>query len=232
MKKNKKQKSKRHIKLKPFLFFLIFLFFIVFLFYSFFTMRIKNVVIIGTTILKDKEIMEIANLKEYPRLWQYSSKNIEKNIASLPFIQSVHVKKSVFGTITIKIEEAHVLFYNRNSGSYVLSNSNEIVEGEYAGTPFLINYVPKTIYERLIKEMSHISKEAISLISEMEYSPSKSGETILDDTRFLLRMNDGNQVYINLINIDRLDMYALIYTGLEGKGILEMDSDNENVWFH
>ena len=49
----------------------------------------------------------------------------------------------------------------------------------------------------------------IEMISEIEYSPSKSGEIIIDDTRFLLRMNDGNQVYINLININFYNLYNL-----------------------
>ena len=57
------------------------------------------------------------------------------------------------------------------------------------------------------------------------------GDIIIDDTRFLLRMNDGNQVYINLINIDRLDTYPLIYTLFTEKGILELDSDNSRVVF-
>ena len=44
-------------------------------------------------------------------------------------------------------------------------------------------------------------------------------------------MNDGNEVYINLVNIDRLDMYALSYTTLTQKGILYLDSDNGGAWF-
>ena len=44
-------------------------------------------------------------------------------------------------------------------------------------------------------------------------------------------MNDGNQVYINLLHMDRLDMYALTYTTLMEKGTLYLDSDNNSAWF-
>jgi hypothetical protein len=99
------------------------------------------------------------------------------------------------------------------------------------GVPFLINYVPDDIYERLITELASVDKESLAMVSEIEYSPSKSGDVVIDDTRFLLRMNDGNQVYINLINIDRLNTYPLIYTVFTEKGVLELDSDNDNVVF-
>ena len=85
--------------------------------------------------------------------------------------------------------------------------------------------------ERFIKELERVSNENLMLISEIEYAPSRSGEIVIDDTRFLLRMNDGNEVYINLINIDRLNTYPLIYSLFDEKGILELDSDNERVVF-
>ena len=156
---------------------------------------------------------------------------MEKNISTLDLINKVEVKKNLFGKVSIFVEEAHVLFYNRNNSTYVLSNGTETVKGNYEGIPFLINYVKSDVYERLVKELAKVKKESLALVSEIEYSPSKSGDIILDDTRFLLRMNDGNEVYINLVNIDRLDMYALSYTTLTQKGILYLDSDNGGAWF-
>ena len=98
----------------------------------------------------------------------------------------------------------------------------------------MINIVPDTLYERLIKEFASIKLDSLKLISEIEYSPSKSGEIIIDDTRFLLRMNDGNQVHINLINMNRLDMYAYTYAAIPSskKGIWELDSDSESIYWH
>ena len=233
--KNRKKKSKkvkRHIKWKAFLLFLCLLFIITFSFRYLWNLHVKNIYIIGNTVLKDYEIIEVSGLKEYPKLNKYTSNTIEKNIKKLDLVDKVKVKKNLFGAITIKIEEANILFYNRNNSTYVLSNGTETINGEYSGIPFLINYVPSTIYERLVKEMSKVKTESLALISEIEYSPSRSGDIVLDDTRFLLRMNDGNQVYINLIHMDRLDVYALTYTTLpQEKGVLYLDSDNDRVLF-
>lgn len=234
--KNRKKKSKkvkRHIKWKAFLLFLCLLFVIVFGFHYLWNLHVKNIYILGNSILKDYEIIEASGLKEYPKLSKYTSKTIEKNIKELNLVDKVKVKKNLLGKITIKIEEANILFYNRNNSTYVLSNGTETINGEYTGIPFLNNYVQSAIYERLVKELSKVKIESLSLISEIEYSPSKSGDIVLDDTRFLLRMNDGNQVYINLIHMDRLDVYALTYTTLpqNEKGVLYLDSDNDRVLF-
>lgn len=231
MKKQKKKKIKRHVKWKT-LFGFIGVFFLVFsLGYYYFNVTTKNILIEGNELLKDYEIIEASGLKEYPKMNKYSINTLEKRIKTLDLVENVKVKKNLFGKITIKIEEARVLFYNRNNSTYVLSNGNETINGEYSGVPFLINYVKKEVYERLVKVLSRVQPESLSLISEIEYSQSMSGDVVLDDTRFLLRMNDGNQVFINLIHMNRLDMYALTYTTLNGKGILYLDSDNDSVWF-
>ncbi len=234
MPKNIKKKIKRHLRWKPFLVLLSFLFILVGGFYYVVNLSIKNIYIIGNTLLSDHDIILAANIKDYPKMFKYSKITLQKNISKLDLVDSVVVKKSLFGKLTIEIEEAKVLFYNRSNGSYVLSNGNETANGDFTGIPFLLNVVPDSIYERLIKELSNISMDSLKMVSEIEYSPSKSGDVVIDDTRFLLRMNDGNQVYINLINIDRLDMYAITYSALPQteKGILELDSDNGNVYWH
>lgn len=228
----KRKKIKWHLKLKAVFILFLFLFLIILGFYYIINLHIKNIYIYGNDVLSDKEIIEAAGIKDYPKYLKYSSRSLKKNISSLELVDSVKVTKSIFGSVSITVEEAKVLFYDRNNSNYVLSNSKTINDGSFTGIPFLINYVPSSIYERLIKELSKIKYDSISQVSEMEYSPSMSGDVVIDDTRFLFRMNDGNQVYINLINIDRLDMYTLIYSGLSEKGILELDSDNDNVYFH
>ncbi len=231
MKKKSNKKVKRHIKWKAFFIFLFVVIIITSLVYYFWNLPIKNIYITGNESLKDYEIIEIAGLKDYPKMNKYSNKVIEKNIKELDLVDTVKVKKNILGKIKIEIKEAKVLFYNRNNSTYVLSNGNETIEGNYIGVPFLINYVKSSIYERLVKELATVKQASLALISEIEYAPSMSGDIVIDDTRFLLRMNDGNLVYINLVNIDRLDVYALSYTTLTEKGTLYLDSDNGSVLF-
>ncbi len=231
MKKRKRKKIRRHLKLKSFFIFLGILILIIMIVFYFYHLRIKNIYIEGTSYLSDYEILEAAKIRDYPRLFKYSTHQLEKNIQKLDLVDQVQVKKNILGRVKIKIQEAYPLFYNRDSSKYVLSNGKESNTLSFAGVPFLINYVPDAIYERLITELTKVNLEAIQMISEIEYSSNMSGDVVIDDTRFLFRMNDGNQVYINLINIDRLDDYPLIYTILTDKGVLELDSDNERVVF-
>ena len=74
--------------------------------------------------------------------------------------------------------------------------------------------------------MGNLDYGIISSISEIEYSPDKSSTgSILDETRFMFRMNDGNIVYINLDKLDNMKYYFKIYASLNNKkGILHLDS--------
>ncbi len=210
--KKGKRKVKRRIKWKAVFLLLCFLALIVYFGYTFLNLPIKHVLIKGTNLIPDYEIMEKTGLKEYPNLFKYSCNTIKKKIEDIALVDQVKVRKNLFGQVTILIEEAKVLFYNRNNGTYVLSNGKEIENGHYTGVPFLVNYVQSSIYERLIKELAKLNPETLSLVSEMEYSPSISGDVTLDDTRFIFRMNDGILVYVNLIHMDRLDLYKELYS--------------------
>ena len=60
------------------------------------------------------------------------------------------------------------------------------------------------------------------MISEIEYS-----KNTYDDKRFLLYMNDGNEVYITISRVDLLNKYIDIVKKLNNKkGILYLDSGN------
>jgi cell division septal protein FtsQ len=231
MKTKKNKKVRHHLKIKPFITLVFIILFIALLVFYFANLKIKSIYINGTTYLSDNDIIEAAKIKNYPKLFKYSTFTMKNNIEKLSLVDSARVSKTLFGKVKITVSEATPILYNRNKSTYVLTNGEETNEYNFTGVPFLINYVPDNIYERLVKELKDIDKEALSMVSEIEYSPSMSGDVTIDDTRFLFRMNDGNQVYINLINIDRLNSYPLIYTILEEKGVLELDSDNESVVF-
>ncbi len=231
MKVDMKKKVKIHLKLKPILVLSFFLLSLGCFIYYLIKLPIKTIYIEGTVYLKDKEIIELLDIKDYPKLFKYTTKSLEKKLETLEMVTDVKIKKYLNGTIKIKIQEARPLFYNRSDYCYVLSNGQTTNNYDFSGIPFLVNYVPNQIMERFIKELERVSNENLMLISEIEYSPSRSDEVVIDDTRFLLRMNDGNEVYINLINIDRLNTYPLIYSLFDEKGILELDSDNERVVF-
>ena len=76
----------------------------------------------------------------------------------------------------------------------------------------------------------------IHKISEIEYKPSYVNDKLIDATRFIFRMNDGNIVYINTINMEKYNNYLTYYEGIVNKngnvkGCLYLDSNSDNISF-
>ena len=76
--------------------------------------------------------------------------------------------------------------------------------------------------KKLINKLSLVDNEILEKISEIEYT-----STSYDSERFLLYMNDGNQVYITLNKIKEFNNYSKIKKEIgTHKGILYLDSGN------
>ncbi len=227
--KEKKTKTKRKLRLHNFfrICFVLALFFVLGCYFYF--LPIKNIVITGTNYITDNEIIDVAGIKNYPPLFQTSSRKLIQDIETLDFVSSVKIHKSVFGRLTIEVFEEKPLFYSRNSEKLIFASGKEIISQELKGVAVLVNYVPNEIYERLLKEMDATNSDVLKMISEIEYQPWMSDDVVIDDTRFFLRMNDGNVVYVNLINFEKLNNYMTIYSTLgENSGILQLDSSLGN----
>lgn len=228
----KKIIKKKRIKWKTFFhLFLILLFFGVFYFYIE-NLPTKQILIQGNHYTSDYEIILAIGYKNYPKLFSKSEAELKSNIKKLEMIDSVKISRSFFGVLTIQVTESIPLFYNRNSNKVVLANKKEIFNDEFLGLPILVNYVPDSYYEKLIDKFKEVDENVRSLISEIEYQPWKSNDVMIDETRFFLRMNDGNSVYINLLHINKLNNYIEIYASLEGKhGNLYLDSSSDKISF-
>ena len=230
-----KKVHKKRLKIKNVLIILSIILLGGFCCYAYRNIKLQRIIIKGTTELKDNDLIRLANLDNYPKIGDIKVKDIKKKLLTNPLIDSVKVSKNVLGYVTLDINEAIVLFYNKSQNKTILSNGKGIDDKNFASLPILINYVPDEIYEELITGLKKIDKDIRALISEIEYSPSKdaNGET-LDDTRFVLRMNDGNTVYMNTINIGKLNSYIKIFSTTDmpsKKGVLYLDSRTDNVVF-
>lgn len=220
------KRVKRKLNIKGLIFLLLILYIIVMIFYTFLSMPIKNIYIENTNLLTDYEVIEAAGIKEYPSMFRIHSNSLEKKILSLELVNKVEVQKKLNGSLIIKIEEAIPLFYNRNTEKVVLSNGVEVNNNKkYLGIPTLINYVPSDLLERFINSFCEANQDIIKMINEIEYDPDVSGDVTIDDERFLLRMNDTNHVYVNVINMKKLNNYKDIYAYLgEKRGTILLDS--------
>ena len=228
----KKKVIKRKIKWKVLLKIFFLLFGVGLIFFYLMNVRTKHIVISGNSLVSDNEIIITAGFKNYPYLFRVSNKEIKERLESIPLLKNIKVQKSLLGTLMIYVEETKPLFYNRNNDRLVLSDGKEVTSAILDGVPTLINYVPDTLYDRLVEELASIDKNVLTLISEIEYQPWQSNDVMIDDTRFFLRMTDGNSVYVNLINLQKLNTYIEIFASLEDKkGILYLDSSSDKISF-
>ena len=196
-------------------------------------MPIKNIVVKDNKLVTEKQIIDVINIDETTPLFKINSRTLRKKIKkNIPLIYDCKIKANLFGKVTITVEENKILYYDLRDDKLVLSNNAKIEDDKkYIGYPTLVNYVPSDIIEEFVKGFSKIDNDIIMMISEIEYSPDRYNETIIDDERFILRMNDGNKVYINIVNIEKLNKYQTIYATVGSGGILYLDSSSKNYIF-
>ena len=233
----KDNKKKKRLRLKGLLIVILFLYLISSCIYYLWSKPIKNINIEGNYYLKDNYLINYLNI-ENSSIIKVNRRSIKNKLLELDLVSDVKVSKNYFGILNIKIVEDKALFYNWNTKKIVLSSGNEIEKNsEYLGIPTLINYVKDDIYNELVERLNKIDKEVLALVSEIEYNPSTVNDKMVDETRFLFRMNDGNQVFINTINIEKLNDYLSTYeaiTNIKGNvtGCLYLDSNSENNHFN
>ena len=188
-----------------------------------FTIHIKNIYIKGNNLLSDQEIIELAGIEDYPRLFAISSSNIVSKIKVSPYVESVKITKNLLGRIDINIKEYNILLKNEIDNTIYLSSLEQLSnESNVVGIPTLINDVPEDILKAFLKKLNTIDKDVISKISEIEYSPNN-----YDKDLFLFYMNDGNYVYITTTRLNNISKYDEVLASLDGKkGILYLDSGN------
>lgn len=234
---NKQKEKKKKIRFKGLLIVILFLYLFGSLFYYLVGKPIRNINIEGNSYFKDSYLIDYLDLKNLSIL-KVSKSSIKKKLLEIDLISDVKVDKNYLGKLNIIVVEEKVLFYNSLNKKIVLSNGEEISNNSsFLGVPTLINRVDDKVYSDLIKSMSNINKDVLMLISEIEYNPSIINNKTIDETRFIFYMNDGNKVYINTINMKKINNYLSIYEAILNKsdvvkGCLYLDSNSENNHFN
>lgn len=221
MAKRVKRVKKRKLNFLKVIIFILIIYLIIHLGIYLSNINIKNIVIKNTNYLTDAEVIKTAGLEDYPSFFRTSTNNTKEKLKKEALIEDATVKRKWGFVFEITIKEEKVLYKRKNDNVYVLGSGEEItLENNLSGVATLINYTPKNITKKLNKNLNEIDRNVLSKISEIEYAPNKT-----DEERFLLYMNDGNEVYITLSKADELNYYVDIVKQLNGKkGILNLDS--------
>ena len=209
-----KKKVKRKLNIKGLILILLTLYLLIMSFLYIFNIKIKSIIITGNNFLTTEEIKKLVNLNKEDKFLTLNTFKIKNKLIKNKLIEDVNIKKSLNGVITINITEEKVIFYNKTNNVYVLGNGETIENIEnILGIPTLINYVPGDIYKELIKKSNKLDDDIIKNISEIEYKPDTKDGIVFDENRFILKMNDGNTVYINIANYLKLNKYKKLYSG-------------------
>lgn len=216
--RQKVKKKKYRIKYQNLIVCFLVLYLLYALISSFINRNITNIYIINNSVLNDQEIIDIAQIGDYPNTINHSTKKIKERLEKSIYIKKAKVYKKNFTEIYIEVEENKPLFYRASSNKTVLSDGKEV--NEKLQVPILINYVPDTIYSNFLEKMNNVNSDILKRISEIEYNPNN-----VDDERFLLTMIDDNYVYLTLYKFDNINDYMDIVKNFENKkGILYLDS--------
>ncbi len=180
---------------------------------------IYNIYILNNELLTDQEVIELAGIEDYSGFYKKSSKSIKENIKKSELVKDVKVRKKFFNVLEITITEYTPVFIKDNQ--VVLENKKKI-DSAKCKLPVLSNLEENDVYDSLIEKLLLLKKESRDNISQIIYSPSE-----YDKTRFLLYMDDGNHIYVNIVKFSNLDFYGDIYPTLNNKkGTLYLDSGN------
>lgn len=186
------------------------------------SIKTKNIIIVNNNYYSDEEIIETAGIEDYPKFITLSRKKIKNKLSSLDLIEDVEIKKEFGFVLRITIKEKKILYYIRSNNEYKVSDNKNYSLDNVNGVPTLINYVPEEVEKKFVNKFKEIDSSIINMISEIEYN-----KTSYDSERFLLYMNDGNEVYITVSRTNLLNKYVEIVTKLDNKkGILYLDSGN------
>ena len=197
-----KNNTKKKFNFTKFIIFIIIIILLVLFIRFLLKERTRNIVILNNNYYTDEEIIEKANIENYPKFLLLNKKRIVNKLSKLDLIESVKVKKKWGFILEIEVKEKKILYYVRSKDEYMLSDGKTYRLDKVNGIPTLINFVPENIEKSFVKEFNKVDKNVIGLISEIEYS-----KTAYDEKRFLLYMNDGNEVYITISRTDLLNKY-------------------------
>ena len=216
-----KKKKKKINFLKVFIFILILILIGVSIKYLL-SVRTKNIIILNNNYYSDEQIIEQAGIENYPEFILLNRNRVKNKLKKLDLIEDTKITKKRGFVLEIDVKEKKILYLKRSTNEYILSDKSSISLEKVEGVPTLINFLEEDKENKFIEGFSNIDTDIIALISEIEYN-----KTDYDSERFLLYMNDGNEVFTTISKLDKLNKYKDIVTKLNGKrGILYLDSGN------
>ena len=215
----KKVKKKVKLKFMPVLIMLVILVIFFFLFKYIISIKPSLIVIRGNNLLTDRQIIDEGDLRNF-KYFLINNKNINK-LKKNKIIKTVQIKRKFLFTIEVTIEEKKVILYEKTTSLYILEDNEKVKLNRNIEVPVLNNKIINTIEKNFISKFVSLNESVKYRISEIFYQPTE-----YDNTLFLMYMKDGNHVYVNISNLDKLNHYdkTVESIGYDKKGIFRFDA--------
>ena len=215
----KKVKKKVKLKFIPLLLMFLILVMLFFLFKHISKIKPSLILIRGNELLSDREIINEGNLREF-KYFSFNNTSKEK-LKKNKIIKKVDIKRKFLFTIEVTIEEKKVILYEKTSSLYILEDNEKVKINKNIEVPVLNNKIINTVEKSFINKFSLLNKSVKYRISEIFYQPTE-----YDSALFLMYMKDGNHVYVNVSNLEKLNHYdkTVESIGYDKKGIFRFDA--------
>lgn len=228
----KKKIKRRKLNLKKVFGLVLIIFFLCLAITYYFKLKVKNIFVEGNFLVSDNEVLTKTGIKNYPLIHKLKKKEMINKLKENKIIKKVKIKISLLGKVSISVTESKPLFFDKSTEKIVLDSTVMIDDTKKVlGIPTLTTYLPPKIYQEFVFAFAKIYQNNIALISEIEYFPLKTEETVIDDSRFLFKMNDKNEVYINIVNITKFNSYLEICSTIKDSNpkIILLDSSTDSA---
>ena len=145
-----KKRVKRKFNIKKFMFFILFLVIVQFGVSIIFSIKTKNIVILNSNYYSDEEIIETADIENFPKFLKISKKDIKNKLLKLDLIEDVKISKKFGFILEIDVVEKKILYLTRSTNKYKLSTFENYGSEDIISVPVLINFVPEDIEKEFV----------------------------------------------------------------------------------
>lgn len=188
--------------------------------------HVQKIVVIGADLTSSDDYIEQSGIQNGQSMWEVRTSNTEKHLQKNEWIQDVRVNRSGFTSVTIVVKEWKKSAYIQSESGYdiVLENGSVFQSDQTIApldAPLLSNFENQKITMRMVKELAKVKGEVLSMISQIESTPSE-----VDPYRIRLFMNDGNEVRAVISSFaDKMNYYPSIIAqiGETEKGVIDIE---------
>lgn len=190
---------------------------------------IKKIEVSGAVIREPIFYEEQLQLQKGDSMWSFNAGELEGSLTQYPWVKEVEVERKLLNTVKVSVVEwAKVAYIAEHGSFYPVLENGEVLRDEVEMVPIdapIFNAVEdEGLRKRLLKELSKLNQEVLSMISQITLIDSED-----DKYAITLFMNDGYEVRADLTTLaEKLNYYPSIVAQIGAeqtveKGIIDIE---------